>query len=94
MKFTITKEQRKHLKSIQWLLGENNRQQGRSLLLAFVYVTEALKGRTIKIIDHAYITTGAGHWANKMLADEIQRIIEMDKIPLKIIWSTLELKRI
>lgn len=66
---------------------------GRSTLLAFVYIAEALKGRIIKIIDHAFITTSAGYGyrVNKMLADDIQRIILEQDLPLKINWSTLEL---
>ena len=93
IKLTINKEQRKHLESIQWLFSEGNRQQGRSLLLAYVYINEALKGREVVIIDHAYVTSGTGYFGNKRLAEMIWKIIRKNELPLEIIWSRLVLKK-
>ncbi len=90
-KFKITKEQKKHLKSITWLFNDNNRREGRGLLLAYVYIQEALKGNKVTIIDHAYITTSAGYRANRMLADYIETIIKDNELPLKINETNLTL---
>ena len=92
--FKLTPEQRKHLNSIEWLFSEDNRQQGRSFLLAYIFIAEALKGKTIKIVDHAYITHGGTFIMSKHLADRIDEIIKNNHLPLKIDWSTLELKLI
>jgi len=42
--FVLTKEQNKHMDTLLWLFNDDNRQEGRSILLAFTYIIEALKG--------------------------------------------------
>ena len=94
IKFELTKEQKKHIKSIDWLFSEDRRREGRTFLLAYIYIKMALEGRKITIIDHAYITTGAGYRANKMLADVIYEIILLNKLPLKVNFTNLTLYKI
>lgn len=51
--FKLSKVQKKHHKSIRWLLFDGER-LGRTSLLAFVYIEKALKnpGEWIKVRDH------------------------------------------
>ncbi len=86
--FKITTEQKKHLKSIQWLLGDK-RGSGRTELLAYIYIIKALEGKRVRMIDHAFITSDGGYKANKMLADYVTHFITENELPLKIEWSTL-----
>lgn len=87
MKQELTKEQKKHLKSIQWLYT-GPRQSGRSTLLAYVLIDTVLKtGQEIRIIDHY-----SSRMADKMLAGIIQSIIETDELPLEISNISLSLK--
>lgn len=95
IKFKLTKIQKKHFKSIQWLLSEDisDRRSGRSFLLASLYIDHVLKNKLeIKIIDHAYITTGAGYRANKMLTTYIEEIIKINDLPIKIDHTVLTMK--
>ena len=93
IKFELTKEQKKHIKSIDWLFSEDRRREGRTFLLAYIYIKNALEGRTITIIDHYYITNGAGYRANKILASIIDEIIVLNKLPLRINWTNLTLTK-
>lgn len=97
LNFKLTKEQKKHLKSIQWLLSSKpkDRRSGRSMLLAYVYILEALNQkeyRKIEIIDHPFIVYGdLAKYTNKFLANYINEIIKENNLPLQIKWSTLRL---
>lgn len=60
----LTAKQKKHMPSVMWLLDDaeipekgkrGNRQQGRTLLLAYCFLKMALKypGKDVRIFDHA-----------------------------------------
>lgn len=71
----LTKLQKKHLKSIQWLLGTNNG-SGRTYLLAYVTIENALKRPNIPIhfCDHVHTTYGTTDilWNMHKIARELE----------------------
>jgi len=78
-----TKKQKKHFDSILWLFDDKNRQEGRSTVLAWVYIAMAMAGREVNVIDHMYITD-SNILANRYLAEIIGSIILEDNLPLEI----------
>mgnify|MGYP001613742067 CR=1 FL=1 len=50
----LTTTQKKHYESIKWLLDNNNRAEGRTTLMAFVFVQLAIENpnKHIEITDH------------------------------------------
>lgn len=89
MKIKLTKEQKKHFKSLTWLfLGP--RQSGRTTLLAYVLIdTVMATGQKMRIIDHHPTKHADAH-----LAYIIDIIIKENELPLKIsrMGEFLELK--
>lgn len=53
------------------------------MVLAWVYITMAMEGRLVNIIDHVYIMH-SDKFANKLLAEKIAGIISEDNLPLEI----------
>lgn len=78
-----TKKQKKHFDSILWLFDDKNRQEGRSTVLAWVYIALAMEGNEVNVIDHLYITH-SNRLANRYLMDIILSIISEDNLPLEI----------
>lgn len=86
MKIKLTKEQKKHLKSLQWLF-QGARASGRTTLLAYVLIDTVLKtGQTMRIIDHH-----PNRMADRFLADIIVRIICEESLPLTVNNTTMTL---
>jgi hypothetical protein len=87
MKIKLTNEQKKHLKSIQWLyMGA--RKSGRTTLLAYVLIqTVLVTGQEMRIVDHYPDIR-----ADKNLADIIDLIIKENELPLEITQSGLKLR--
>jgi len=86
----LTTIQKKHLKTLLWLYDENinNRQTGRTTLIAYALIVSVLKDhRTRKIVDHLNLVIADV----KILKPIIVRIIEENNLPLKVIHSTIEL---
>jgi hypothetical protein len=92
IKLQFTPIQKKHLKSIEWLFSEGNRAEGRTTLLAYIYIQKALKGYRITIIDHSFITLETGYPGNRYLAKKIEDIIHDNNLPLEIEKTTFILK--
>ena len=86
IKLNLTKEQKKHLKSLQWLyMGD--RASGRTTLLAYVLIeTVITTGQEMRIIDHY-----PSRHADMNLAQIINLIVLENKLPLKISLSKLSL---
>lgn len=84
---TLTKEQKKHLKSLQWLfMGQ--RASGRTTLLAYVLIETVLKtGREMRIFDHHPEVR-----ADVYLANVIDLIIKENKLPLEVSRRSLILR--
>ena len=84
MKIKLTPEQKKHLKSLQWLFM-GARRTGRSTLLAYVLIETVLKtGQEMRIIDHY-----PSKQADNYLAEIIQLIIKENELPLEITNSLI-----
>lgn len=79
MKIELTKEQKKHLESLEWLIN-GNRNSGRTYLLAITFIRRAIDnpGMWIQIFDH-YPT----QQAKEHLLDLIKMIICQDGIIFK-----------
>ena len=89
IKFKLTKEQKKHLNSILWLY-QGARATGRTTMLAYVLIDTVLKtGQHLRILDHHPSVR-----ADRNLAEIIDQIIKMEKLPLKISHLDLTLRRI
>ena len=88
IKLNLTKEQTKHIKTLLWLYDEiGNRRTGRTTLIAYALIFSVLKDKkTRRIIDHF-----SSQQADNLLKPIICEIIEHNKLPLKVIHSTLEL---
>ena len=88
MKIKLTKEQKKHLKSIQWLLDPIcNRRSGRTTLLAYVLIDIVLSTKmTVTLKDHY-----PNRMADLVLKKTVEQIIQENELPLKINHSCLEL---
>lgn len=50
----LSEEQIKHLRSIEWLISDTNRQEGRTTVLAIAFLNKSRKnlGQNIKVFDH------------------------------------------
>ena len=50
----LTPKQQSHYESVRWLIRDGNRRSGRTFLMAYIFVEEALQnpGRTIHIFNH------------------------------------------
>lgn len=84
----LTKEQRKHIKSMQWLFT-GSRGSGRTTLLAYVLIDAVLcTGQEMRIIDHVPSRTADMHLANL-----IDMIVSKNELPLEISFSSLILKK-
>ena len=71
LNFSPTELQKKHIESVEWLLGEN-RAEGRTSLMAFVFLKKAIEniGTPIKLFDHY-----AGMHAKDLIKSEINRMV-------------------
>ena len=89
MELKLTKTQKKHIDSVRWLFSEDlkDRQSGRTMLLAYVYIERAMGGIRTRIHDH----TGFDHASAYVLTRYIEDIIKENNLPLKIKRSTMEL---
>ena len=86
----LTKKQKKYLEAFLWLYNEDikNRRTGRTTLIAYALIVSVLKDkRTRRITDHLNILIAD----YEILKPRIERIIEENNLPLKVIHSTLEL---
>lgn len=54
MTIRLTVDQEKHIESIRWLINGANRRQGKSFLLAIVFIEKAVEniGEEITVFDH------------------------------------------
>ena len=87
MKIKLTAEQKKHLKSIQWLYA-GARGSGRTTLLAYALIDAVLyTGQDMRIIDHY-----PNRQADMNLASLIDTIIKGDDLTLEISKEGLILK--
>jgi len=79
MKFELTKEQNKHVQSLQWLFT-GPRGSGRTTLLAYVLIQTVLEtGVSQRIVDHH-----PDKRADQLLAREIEVIIGENDLPLAV----------
>ena len=64
----LTKTQEKHFEAIKWLLTENYRAEGRSYLMSYIFIEEALEypGRSIRIFDHYPTEESKGHLMTRL----------------------------
>jgi hypothetical protein len=80
--FILNTSQKRYLEAARWFRSEEPRQQGRTVLQAYIIIEEALKNPGIKI------RIGADHSANKdrartstdLLPDAIRRIFRMSNM--------------
>lgn len=86
-KVVLNTKQKKHLKSIQWLYGDD-RGSGRTTLLAYVFIDKVLStGEPMRIVDHhPHIRS------NINLADIIESAIHEHTLPLEVLRHDLILK--
>lgn len=50
----VTEEQKSRYEAIRWLISDDNRQEGRTYLMALAFIDKAMKnkGRPVRIFDH------------------------------------------
>ena len=84
---TLDKEQKKHLKTIKWLMN-GPRQTGRSTVIAYALIESVLQRQhSIPIRDH-YPNNNADH----LLARRIQELIVDNDLPLVVSIPSLTLR--
>lgn len=62
VKLKLTKEQNEHLKTVEWLLGDD-RASGRSTVMALAFITTAVKkpNNQIEVFDHKQFVRAREH---------------------------------
>lgn len=77
MKYKLTKLQKQHLSSLEWLI-DDSRAAGKTFLLAVVFIKKALEYRERWIYPFDHFKEG-GAMAESVVMNEIKRIISQDK---------------
>ncbi len=78
MKIELTKKQKEHYKSVEWLLNdESYRREGRSYLMAVCFIQRALRNRGcwVKVFDHF----SRHPMTTRFLLDTVVEIVKNDE---------------